>query len=399
MNTKKSLVASFVGAALSMTALGSVAANVNDVNSFKASTNIKLPINTFAQTQSNKASVSGMTNQYDAQLDKATFQWAGINAAKPDLGAISVEHQLEYAADFYLSRLTGHSPAKAGVSQTVLSSTHDLGRGAKIAKYKQEVAGVEVFNREFNVMMDREFNLVSSSGYFANKKSTQSLPAAIKNMSAAFGNSSASINAAFSAMGGDVNTIKLSAKKSADSYDRFSVSNLSDNKRVVGEPRAKRVFFEHKNILVPAHYVEIETSSIDTVESEYYSYIISAKTGDVLFKNNLTSHAADFNYRIYADETGKPWDSPHGNVVPAPVGSDVDAYLTAEYLAAPMISQSHGPISTMDPWLADDATTTSGNNVTAYVDTLPPQGLTDGDYMADVTSANTFDYSYDSSLP
>jgi hypothetical protein len=399
MNTKKSLVASFVGAALSVTALGSVAANVNDVKNYKTSANMKLPTNTFAQAQGNKASVSGMTNQHDVQLDKTTFQWAGINAVKPDLGAISVEHQLEYAADFYLSRLTGHSPAKAGVSQTVLSSTHDLGRGAKIAKYKQEVAGVEVFNREFNVMMDREFNLVSSSGYFANKKSTQSLPAAIKNMSAAFGNSSASVNAAFSAMGGDVNSIKLSPKKSVDNYERFSVSNLSDSKRVVGEPRAKQVFFEHKNLLVPAHYVEIETSSIDTVESEYYSYIISAKTGEVLFKNNLTSHAADFNYRIYADETGKPWDSPHGNVVPAPVGSEVDAYLTAEYLAAPMISQSHGPISTMDPWLADDATTTSGNNVTAYVDTLPPQGLTEGDYLADITSPNTFDYSYDESLP
>jgi len=396
MNLNKSLVASFVAAALAVTAQGSVAANVNDA---RVPAKAKLPVNAFAQNHTNLATASGMTNQFDSQLGKATFQWAGINAAKPDLGAISVEHQLEFSADFYLNQLTGNSSSKQSLVQSVLANTHELGRGAKIAKYKQEVAGIEVFNREFNVMMDREFNLVSSSGYFADKKATQSLPAAIKNISAAFGDSSTSISAAFSAMGGDTSAIKLSAKKSTDNYERFSVSNLSENKTIVGEPRAKKVFFEHKNTLVPAHYVEIETSSMDTVESEYFSYIVSAKTGEILFKNNLTSHADDFNYRVYADESGKPWDSPHGNVVPAPVGSDVDAYLTAEYLTAPMISQSHGPISTMDSWLADGATTTSGNNVTAYVDTLPPQGLTDGDYMADITSANTFDYSYDTSLP
>ncbi len=399
MNLNKSLVASFVGAALSVTALGSVAANVNDAQNFNALATVKLPVNTFAQKQTNLASVSGMTNQYDSQLDRTTFKWAGINNAKPDLGAVSVEHQLEFAADFYLNQLTGSSSAKRSLVEAVLTNTHDLGRGAKIAKYKQKVAGVEVFNREFNVMMDRELNLVSSSDYFADKKSTQSLPAAIKDISAAFGDSSISINAAFSAMGGDASTIKLSSKKSIDNYERFSVSNLSESKRIVGEPRAKQVFFEHKNVLVPAHYVEIEISSMDTVESEYFSYIVSTKTGEILFKNNLKSHAEDFNYRVYADEDGKPWDSPHGNVVPAAVGSEEDAYLTAEYLTAPMITQGYGPISTMDPWLADDATTTSGNNVTAYVDTLPPQGLTDGDYMAEITSANTFDYSYDDSLP
>ncbi|WP_394388654.1 M36 family metallopeptidase [Shewanella woodyi] len=172
---------------------------------------------------------------------------------------------------------------------------------------------------------------------------------------------------------------------------------MATDKILVGEPRAKKVFFEHKNKLVAAHYVEIETGASDSRESEYFSYVISAKTGEILFKKNLTSHAADFNYRIYADEDGKPWDSPHGNVMPAPEGSDVDAYLTAPYLDAPMVALTHGAISTMDPWLADDATSTMGNNVTAYVDAIAPQGLTNGDYLAETTSSNTFDYKYDDS--
>ncbi|MFK5915479.1 MAG: M36 family metallopeptidase, partial [Woeseiaceae bacterium] len=141
-------------------------------------------------------------------------------------------------------------------------------------------------------------------------------------------------------------------------------------------------------------YVELETSDIDTVESNYFSYVISAKTGEILFKKNLKSHAESFNYRVYADKTGKPWDSPHGNVVPAAVDADPDAYLTAPYLDMPLVSLSSGPISTKDAWLADDAMTTKGNNVFAYVDAVAPQGFSNGDYTADTTSDFTFDYPY-----
>lgn len=397
MNLNKSLVASFVGAALSVTALGSVAANVNGTQNLTAPAKIKLPVNTFAQKQSSLASVSGMSNQYDAQLGKTTFQWAAKASNKPNLGALAPEHQNVFAAEFYLKQLTGANKDSQSLAKPVLANFHDLGRGAKIAKYKQEVAGVEVFNREYNIMMDRDYNLVASSGYFLGNTATKSAKSVIKNIDSAFGNSAKSISAAFSAMGGDSNSVTLSAKASNDNYEKFDVSNASTSKILIGEPRAKKVFFEHKNKLVAAHYVEVEMGDFDSRDSEYYGYVVSAQTGEVLFKKNLTSHAADFNYRTYAEADGKPWDSPHGNVMPAPEGSEIDAFLTAEYLDAPMVTLTHGPISTMDAWLADDATTSAGNNVTAYVDAIAPQGFTNGDYMAEVTSANTFDYIYDDS--
>jgi len=388
MNLKKSLVASVIAAALSATATGSLAEN------FNVPAKIKSPKNTPAQKQTSQDSINGMTNQFDAQLGKTTFQWAAKQATKPNMGAIAVDHQNAFAADFYLKQLTGANKANENLGKPVLANIHDLGRGAKIAKYKQEVAGVEVFNREYNIMMDREFNLVASSGYFIGKSANKSAVSVIKNIDSAFGHSASSISAAFSAMGGDSSSVTLVANISDDKYEKFKVNNTSNSKIILGEPRAKKVFFEHKNELIAAHYVEVETGDFDSRNSEYYAYVISAKTGDVLFKKNLTSHAADFNYRIYADADGKPWDSPHGNVMPAPAGSDVDAYLTAEYLDAPLVTLSHGPISTKDAWLADNATTTEGNNVTAYVDAVPPQGFTNGDYVAEVTTANTFDYKY-----
>ncbi|QBG35357.1 rhombosortase-dependent M36 family metallopeptidase [Litorilituus sediminis] len=396
MKMKRTMVANFVGAALSVTALGSVAANFNQAYGLDAPAKVKMPVNTFAKKQNQQPTINGMRNQYDAQLGTNTFQWASKGTSAPNVRALSVQHQNEYAADYYMKQLTGLKDADTSLAKPVLAQIHDLGRGAKIAKYKQEIAGVEVFNREYNIMMDRNFNLVASSGYFVNSHVAKSAASSLKNAQAEFGSSITSINAVFADMGGDSNSVTLTAKSDikGDKYERFSVTNTAKDKIILGEPRAKKVFFEHKNKLVSAHYVEVETGDIDSRDSEMYGYVVSAATGEVLFKKNLSSHAADFSYRVYAEENGKPWDGPHGNVMPAPAGSDPAAFLTADYMDAPMVSLAHGPISTMDPWLADDATMTKGNNVTAYVDAIAPQGFTNGDYMAEITSANTFDYKY-----
>lgn len=146
-----------------------------------------------------------------------------------------------------------------------------------------------------------------------------------------------------------------------------------------------------KNKLIAAHYVEIEFAEEGSVDSEYMSYVIAAETGEVLFKNSLKAHAAAFDYRVYADADGKPWDGPHGNVIPATSKDQVDA---TTYLAAPLVKITHGPLSTKDAWLADDATTTSGNNVFAYIDAIAPNGFSNGDYAAETTSPLTFDYKY-----
>lgn len=391
MNFNKSIVATFVGAAISSVALNAVAADTHNTPTYKSFDNVQSKKLT---NRSSVATVSGMKNQYDAQSGSRTFQWAEVNQSKPDLGAIAADQQLAVAADFYLNDLIGQTSAKNSVVQTVLTNQHDLGRGAKIAKYKQEIAGIEVFNREFNVMMDQQFNLVASSGYLSNSSSSR-ISSVIKDLSNAFGDSAQAVNAAFSEMGGDTKAVELVKQEAEGQYEKFSASNLSNGKQVVGSPRAKKVFFESKGNLIPAHYVELKTANIDTVEADYFSYIVSAKTGEILFKKNLTSHAEKFNYRVYADESSRPWDSPHGNNIPQAEGAEDNVYLSAEYLMAPMVSLSTGPISTEDPWLADDATTTQGNNVSAYVDAIAPDGLTNGDYTAETTGDFTFDYTYD----
>lgn len=394
MKFKKSLVASVVTSALSLTVLSAVA----DDSANKSFSTQKLSYKAFASTNvSDVATISGMQNQFDRGINQQTFQWATKQHAKPNLSTIAADKKLAYAADFYLNQLTGYSSQKSGASKVFLSSVHEQKRGANIAKYKQQVAGIEIFNREYNVMMDEAFNFVASSGYLADKSAVALSSPQLRALPLAFGDASNAIKQAFSVSANNPATIKITSQDVKGQYTEFQVENLDTSKQLIGTPRAKKVLFELKGRLIPAHYVEIEVSEIDSVDSTFFAYVIDAKTQHVLFKNDLSSHAAEFNYRVYADEQGAPFDSPHGNVIPAASNANPLDYLSAAYLPAPLLSLAHGPISTEDAWLADDATETIGNNVVAYVDAIAPQGLTNGDYTAETTSTATFDYAYDAS--
>ena len=118
-----------------------------------------------------RRTVSGHKSIFDAQLGKATFLWNAVGQAKPDMAMVLPEQRNAYAADFYLNALTGVSTAKKGVSSAVLADLSEQKLGSITAKYKQKVHDIEVFNREYNLIMDKEYNLVAGSGYFANTSS------------------------------------------------------------------------------------------------------------------------------------------------------------------------------------------------------------------------------------
>jgi hypothetical protein len=334
-------------------------------------------------------SITGMGDHFDNKTGQATFQWAKKSQRAPAVSALDAKYQAAFAADFYLNQVTGLSVNKNSNLKPVLNSIHDSGRGAIVAKYQQEYLGVEVFNKSVNILMDREYSLVASSGTFASA-SAASNKLALR--SSDFGDGTNAVRSALAEMG--ASSANVSTNEAQGKYQSFSVSSLSGSKTVKSAPRAKKVYFEHKGKLVPSHYVEVELADENSVDSEFYSFVINSTNGKVLFKHNLTAQESAFNYRVYADETGVPWDSPHGNVIPATSEDQVDSKI---YLSAPLVSIAHGPISTKDAWLKGDATTTSGNNVFAYVDAIAPDGFTNGDFTAETTSGNTFDYKYNTS--
>lgn len=375
MNAKVSIIASIVSAAITSVSFQAIA-NTKTMN----------VINTN----------NGMKNHVDATLKRTTFQWADKKIKKANLGPVATSDKVAAASNDYLNQLTGISPIKNSISNTILTKTHHGKHGAKLTKYKQKFADIEVFNREYNILMDKDYNLISASGYLSNNTSTKLKNSLLKNPEAVFGTPDSAIISAFLDVGGNAQSVSVSIKSTTAKYDHFQVDTNNDSGlQLLGTPRAKRILFENEGELLAAHYVEIEVSKINATNSQYYGYVIAAQNGKVLFKNSLTSHAADFSYRIYADANGKPWDSPHGNVIPALPGTAEDSYKTASYLTASLVTLAHSSISTMDPWLPESATTTAGNNVIAYADIVPPQGFTSGDVIATTTGSFTFDYQYD----
>ncbi|MDF2694460.1 MAG: Chitinase, partial [Labilithrix sp.] len=126
-----------------------------------------------------------------------------------------------------------------------------------------------------------------------------------------------------------------------------------------------------------------------------YAFVVAADDGRILRRTNLSAHAA-FKYRVFADTTAPftPKDGPIADFNPHPAGvpnGSVPGPLAPALITIDGFNSSH------DPWLADNATETRGNNADAYTDDGSPDNFSAGDLRALITSPSTFDRSYDTS--
>jgi len=202
MNVKVSIVASIVGAIMSSASFGTIANN-KTINVVKTN--------------------SGIKNHVDATSSHTTFQWADKKIKKANLGPVAINEKISVASNDYLNQLTGRSSTKESTLNTVLAKTHNGKRGTKLTKYKQKYAGIEVFNREYNILMDKDFNLISSSGYLTNSTSAQLKNSLLKNADDIFSTPNNAILNAFSDAGGNSIPVSSSIKETKGDYNFLRV--------------------------------------------------------------------------------------------------------------------------------------------------------------------------------
>ncbi|GBL05140.1 hypothetical protein [Glaciecola sp. KUL10] len=155
---------------------------------------------------------------------------------QPDLSSVAPSERPTAAANHFMSLVTGMGTDKGAMSQAVMRSFHDTGKGTRIAKYNQQIQGVEVFNREFNVMLNDEMSLVATSGYFARNLIPQGQIAPDTN----FGDVNQAIKfAVASASEGQMN-IELESFEQKGQYQVFNASVQSDTVALGSKPRAKK---------------------------------------------------------------------------------------------------------------------------------------------------------------
>jgi len=341
-------------------------------------------------TDTNKAMTTG---HFEPQFKAKSFNWNHAQIKNIALNKKSAKKdQYKTALDSYFVQIAdAHGGNKMSLLDSPMSKIHDTGRGGLIAHYQQKIQDVEVFGRFINVLINRENKYIASSGYFASTKkmpsSTYLLSSAQALALAFYENTSTQIE------------IKESVLSPANSdFNRLTANQTNNQISMTINSRVKKVFFPLANgQIIPAYYVEAETTKKDSRSSKWFSYVIDGQSGKVLFRNNLTSHIAT-TYKIFADASGNniPFDGPHGNALtPHPTGILADTPL----IGGPVVGQNtvtldHAGLSTQDPWLTNLQTTTSGNNVDAYADISGTDGFDATDIRPAPTGPNSFEYDF-----
>ncbi|WP_275899129.1 myxosortase-dependent M36 family metallopeptidase [Pyxidicoccus caerfyrddinensis] len=330
----------------------------------------------------------------DERTGSPTFLWARKGAesssklrASPFASMAPEQAALVQIAD--AAPLYGVGSFEAAGARVVNISQN--GQGVKVVTLAQEAGGIEVFRHSLNLLLNRSNELVAVSGSLSSHVS--SAPPRVRFQLTA----SAAVSAAYQDLTGtalDASLLTSVKTQKADKYTHFDVASYSRplEEGFIIPARAKQVLFSLPTSLVPAYYVELNTGRRDSSDSDYYSYVISAVDGRILLRNNLTADA-EFSYRVFADTTPPytPHDGPAGtNATPHPTGTTPSGFLPA-YVAPSLVTLQNVPFSQNDPWLADNATVTSGNNVDAFANLTAPDGYNAGDLRPTVTAPGVFD--------
>ncbi|HEY3450673.1 MAG TPA: myxosortase-dependent M36 family metallopeptidase [Myxococcales bacterium] len=323
--------------------------------------------------------LQGRVSSLEPRFGVPTFFWAtrDLEPAPRSLGM-----QAEEAARFHLSRHAELYRATAGsLLESSRARVHDTGDGAVIVNLRRAISGVPVFRDEAKVVMRQDLSLVALSGYLTPE--TAPLGAFALREEAA-------LATAFQHLAGrPLEPTELgAARESSDGYRRYP---LEGQRRAA---RVRRVYFPRSDGLEPAFYAELELRR-PASGFDYFSYVVSARDGAILFRKNLTAKDA-FSYRVWADATGAhvPLSGPMGHA-PCPYPYPTPTDWAPDFVAPSLITLQNGPISTNDPWLAPGATQTMGNNANAYADVSNPDFYDLGDVVPDVTSPGVFDRTYD----
>jgi hypothetical protein len=282
-----------------------------------------------------------------------------------------------------------------------VTDAHVQPRGPSLVRYVQTFDGIDVYGARSSVLLDRNLEVRAIGGNHSAARPSSGRAAFVLDEAAALDKALAVV---------DENAVSLAARRveaPAAGYSRFDLA-ASSRFAPSHAARVKAVWFPTNDGLMPAYYVELVGTQPGAERPLAYAVIVSAADGRELHRHSLMHDLRAFDYRVFANTQGFPYVDPFGYTNPHPTGTP-DGYLPSVPAPMNLLSLSHADISTGDPWLADAATETVGNNVDAFfnADVLDEDGYCtglgygpafnadEGDYRAPLSSPWSFDYAYD----
>lgn len=291
--------------------------------------------------------------------------------------------------------LLKQSPASAALASRLVLSSSEYSR---VLQYREEIAGIEVFGARLSVLRDEALEPRAVAASLAAKDSAAALPAFALAAPQA-------LERALQHLAIDAGVAAAATKRGDGSYLRVPL-NAGTQFAPARPARIKPVWYPTEQGLVAAYYAEILGKERGSQRPRAEALVIAADDGRVLRRNSQIHDLEPFRYRVFAAADGHPYVDPYGFTNPHPSGS-ADGYKPAVLAPMNLLSLVKGPISRNDPWLADDASETRGNNVDAFFNAEvlvdgecvgegfgPGFSAAEGDFRAPLTGPRTFDYAY-----
>lgn len=138
--------------------------------------------------------------------------------------------------------------------------------------------------------------------------------------------------------------------------------------------------------------------------------VLDAETGAELERRSLILEHARHGFHVYAHPDGRPLLNPFGQTWPHASGTP-DGQVPTTFAAQATITQSQAAVAIADPWLPDAATTTDGNAVVVFFNSVveadgtvhdffgprygPGFQADDGDFFAEADAGGNFVHAYD----
>jgi large repetitive protein len=271
----------------------------------------------------------------------------------------------------------------------VENGTQQLRNGATIVKLNQQVDGAIVHNGELRVMMAANGSLVAVSGTL--------VPASIKPKFAS--SPSQALDHALDQFYGKLRA-RPAITEAGERGGWMQLTVAAAPQMRVTQARARRELASVGGKLSEVWSVEVLGDAAPDpmrdpsfAEAAAHRYLVSDANGQIVSDANLVKNDA-FLYRVYAEQNGirRPLDGALESFAPHPTGvpdGSGPGFATQNLVVMDSFNQ------TMDKWLPDNATTTSGNNVDAFSDLDGTGTFTDGDVRPEVREGRTLNFHYD----
>ena len=323
-------------------------------------------------------SVVSTTSAGAPRLMRAVVPRAGLAGAAPEAAARG-----HVAA---LAPLWVHS---AQPMTLVNNGIQKLRNGASVVKLNQQVDGAIVHNGELRVMMHADGSLVAVSGTLVS--------ASVKPKFAS--SPSQALDRALDQFYGKTRA-RPAITEAGTSGGWMQLTVAAAPGVHVTHARARKELTTINGKLAEAWSVEVlgdakpdPMRDPSLAESAAHRYLIGDADGRLVSDANLVQNDA-FLYRVYAEQNGirRPLDGALESFAPHPTGvpdGSAPGFATQNLVVMDSFN------STLDKWLADDATTTSGNNVDAFSDLDGTGTFTDGDVRPEVREGRTLNFHYD----